>query len=87
MKILVKIILILIIVITVILLISERVILVSVAKNGLKYVVGLKTQMNKIALQPLKGSIAIKGLQIYNPPGYTVKVLADVPLILMDSSS
>jgi len=62
----------------------EYIILVSVARNGLKYVVDLQTHMKKIAVQPARGSLTIKGLKIYNPSGYKVKVLADVSRILMD---
>ena len=48
----------------------ESIILVSVAKNGIKHILKVRTHMDKIALRPLKGSMAIKGFKIFNP-GHT----------------
>ena len=56
----------------------ESIILVSVAKNGLNHIMKVRTHMDKIALRPLKGSMAIKGFKIFNPEGYKEKTLAIV---------
>ncbi len=80
----VKVVLISVIVITIILLSLESVILVSVARNGLKHIFDVRTHMKKIALRPLKGSMAIKGFEIFNPPGYKEKTLASISLVLLD---
>lgn len=68
----------------VILISFENVILVSVAKNGIKHIMKVRTNMTKIAVRPLAASVAIKGFKIFNPEGYKEKILADISLVLLD---
>jgi len=62
----------------------EHVLLVAVAKNGLKHVLDLNTHMNRIMVDPFKTKVTIRGLKIFNPPQFKDKILANVPLIIMD---
>lgn len=62
----------------------EHIILVYVAKKGLGNTLDLKTRITKISVQPIKVSMEIRGLTVYNPKGYGKKALAYVPYILMD---
>jgi len=62
----------------------EHIVLVAIAKNGIKRVVDLKTHMSKIAVQPLKGILTVKGMEIYNPPGYQIRSIAEISRVLLD---
>jgi methyl-accepting chemotaxis protein len=79
-----KVALIIFVILLVSLFVFEHAVLVAFAKNGLKYLVDLDTHMNRIIVDPLRTTVTIRGLKIYNPPGFKDKILANVPLIVID---
>lgn len=79
-----KYIIIAIIVILVSFFILEHAVLVSVTKTIFQYAVSLETHMNRIILNPFKGSITVRGLKIFNSKHFKDRLLASIPLIKMD---
>ena len=62
----------------------KHIVLVSVAKNLVKHFLALEIHMNSVSLNPVNGSITVKGLKIYNPRGFKDRVLGYVPLVVLD---
>jgi len=62
----------------------KHMVLVSVAKNLVKHFLALEIHMNSVSLNPVNGSIIVKGLKIYNPRGFKDRVLGYVPLVVLD---
>lgn len=55
-------------------------------EKGFKDLIGLKLTTNNINLGILETDIKVDGLTVYNPSGYTEKILAELPQIYIDYS-
>jgi hypothetical protein len=62
----------------------EHLIIVEALKSKISEVIDSKISISKIALKRKGGIIKIKDLKIYNPKGYKVRVMADVPRVILD---
>lgn len=62
----------------------EHVFLVNVAKSLIRHTVDLETHMNRVSLNPLKARMTIRGIKIFNPPGFKDLVIANIPTVVVN---
>jgi len=66
------------------LLFSRNMVVKAAVTKGVKAATGLKLVVNYLDLGMGKAIVDIKGIQLYNPPGYQDKVMMDVPEIYVN---
>jgi hypothetical protein len=68
-----------------IVLVAARNIIVKEAiKKGIEEAAGIEVEIKKIDIGLLKSSVEIQSLKIYNPAGFTERLMADIPQIYVD---
>ena len=69
---------------TAVVVVGKNIIAKTILTKGLKAVCGLEFKVDSIDIGILSTSVEIKGLKVYNPAGFSDKLLADVPEIYLD---
>lgn len=71
-------------ILVVILVIGKNFFIKMAVKAGAKYAVGLQLDMKKLNAKILDGRIAIEGLQLENPAGFSDPVMVNMPYLTVD---
>jgi hypothetical protein len=77
-------ILILVICAVIVLVAARNIIVKTVIKKGIEGAAGLKVEIKKIDIGLFKPAVEIQSLKIYNPAGFTERLMADIPQIYVD---
>ncbi len=76
--------LLIVVIILVGLVLAKNIIIKTAVSGGVKAATGLKLQIKGLRVGIFNSLIDIKDLKLFNPPDFTDKVMADVPLIYID---
>lgn len=64
----------------------EHMVLIPVAKIGVKYMLDLDMHMDSITISVSEYKVTVKGLKVFNPPEFADadKILMDIPVLVID---
>ena len=68
----------------IVLVVAKNVIAKTVVESGVRLITGLRLSMDGMDLGLLETSIGIRGLKLYNPPGFADPLMVSLPEIYVD---
>lgn len=76
--------LLIVVIILVVLGLAKNIIIKSAVSGGVRATTGLKLQIKGLKVGVFNSLIDIKDLKLFNPPGFTDKIMVDIPKIYID---
>ncbi len=73
-----------IVIIVCVFLIARNILVKTIITRGVKAVTGMAVDIKNINIGLFRSGISVTGLKVYNPQGFTDKLLADIPEVYVD---